>query len=123
MQPTGLSSAGTTAQQTPPTKQSSIKKLFSSMKTSKFRHIEGVLMHKNNNIENIRNLSMSTFGECDSLQVNSEFVAWLIAGPGGQIAVHQVCQSFVPNISSSPNNIVHSVLWQVQAHNSLYYIK
>lgn len=64
--------------------------MFSHIKTSKFRHIEGVPMHKKNNIENIRNLSMSTFGECDGLQVNDEFVAWLLAGPGGQIAVHQV---------------------------------
>jgi len=51
-------------------------------------------MHKNNNIENMRNLSLSTFGECDGLQVNSEFVAWLAAGPGGQIVVHPVSDKF-----------------------------
>ncbi|KXJ24176.1 Coronin-7 [Exaiptasia diaphana] len=65
-----------------------VKKTYTSAKTSKFRHIEGIAMHKNNNIENIRNLSMSTFGECDGLLVNDMFVAWLLSGPGGQIAVH-----------------------------------
>lgn len=68
-------------------------KAFSGVHTSKFRHLKGVPMHKNNNIENIRNLSMSTFGECDGLQVNREFVAFPLAGPGGQLAVLQVSRS------------------------------
>ncbi|EDO49756.1 predicted protein [Nematostella vectensis] len=62
-------------------------KSFSGVRSSKFRHIIGVPMHKSTNIENIRNLSMSTFGECDGLQLNKEFVAYPLSGPGGQIAV------------------------------------
>ena len=65
-------------------------KVFSGVRTSKFRFLKGVPMHKSNNIENIRNLSMSTFGECDGLQANREFVAFPLAGPGGQLAVLQV---------------------------------
>ena len=65
-------------------------KAFSGVRTCKFRHVHGVPMHKSNNIENIRNLSMSTFGDCDGLQANREFVAFPLAGPGGQLAVLQV---------------------------------
>ena len=64
--------------------------VFSGVRTSKFRHLHGVPMHKSNNIENVRNLSMSTFGDCDGLQVNRKFVVYPLAGPGGQLAALQV---------------------------------
>lgn len=44
-------------------------------------------MHKSNNIENVRNLSISLPGDSDAFQVNQEFVAYPLSGPGGQIAV------------------------------------
>lgn len=54
---------------------------------SKFRHLYGTPMHKSNNIENVRNLSISLPGDSDGFQVNQEFVAFPLSGPGGQIAV------------------------------------
>lgn len=44
-------------------------------------------MHKSNNIENVCNLSISLPGDSDAFQVNPEFVAYPLSGPGGQIAV------------------------------------
>ena len=77
-----------------PTKPETVTKappVFACVRVSKFRHLHGVPMHKSNNIDNVRNLSMSTFGDCDGLQVNQKFVAYLLSGPGGQVAALQVC--------------------------------
>lgn len=62
-------------------------KAFTGVRTSKFRHLHGTPMHKSNNIENVRNLSISMPGDCDGFQVNQEFAAFPLSGPGGQIAV------------------------------------
>lgn len=53
-------------------------------------------MHKSNNIENVRNLSISLPGDSDAFQVNQKFVAYPLSGPGGQIAVVpvSVCSSW-----------------------------
>ena len=63
------------------------KKTFTGVRVSKFRHLHGTPMHKSNNIENVRNLSTSLPGDSDAFQVNQEFVAFPLSGPGGQIAV------------------------------------
>ena len=63
------------------------RKAFTAVRTSKFRHLHGTPMHKSNNIDNVRNLSISMPGDCDGFQVNQEFAAFPLAGPGGQIAV------------------------------------
>lgn len=63
------------------------RKAFTGVRSSKFRHLHGTPMHKSNNIENVRNLSISMPGDCDGFQVNQEFVAFPLSGPGGQIAV------------------------------------
>ncbi|XP_068701404.1 coronin-7-like isoform X1 [Montipora foliosa] len=63
------------------------KKAFTGVRKSKFRHLHGTPMHKRNNIENVRNLSISLPGESDGFQVNQDFAAFPLSGPGGQIAV------------------------------------
>ncbi|KAL9973088.1 hypothetical protein ACROYT_G019500 [Oculina patagonica] len=62
-------------------------KAFTGVRSSKFRHLHGTPMHKSHNIENVRNLSISMPGDCDGFQVNDEFAAFPLSGPGGQIAV------------------------------------
>lgn len=80
------------AQSTPagkPAAESPIRprKAFTGVRSSKFRHLHGTPMHKSNNIENVQNLSISMPGDCDGFQVNQEFAAFPLSGPGGQIAV------------------------------------
>ncbi|KAJ7357667.1 Coronin-7 [Desmophyllum pertusum] len=63
------------------------KKTFTGVRTSKFRHLHGTPMHKSNNFDNVRNLSISMPGDCDGFHVNQDFAAFPLSGPGGQIAV------------------------------------
>ena len=71
------------------------KKAFTGVRTSKFRHLLGTPMHKSNNIENVRNLSISLPGDSDAFQVNQEFAVFPLSGPGGQIAVVPVSGNLV----------------------------
>lgn len=57
--------------------------------TSKFRHIQGAVMHRDKHITNIRNLNLTTPGECDGFCVNRQRVAVPLAISGGQIAVFE----------------------------------
>ncbi|XP_014839089.1 PREDICTED: coronin-7-like isoform X3 [Poecilia mexicana] len=57
--------------------------------TSKFRHIQGAVMHRDKHITNIRNLNLTTPGECDGFCVNRQRVAVPLAIAGGQIAVFE----------------------------------
>lgn len=66
------------------------RKAFTGVRSSKFRHLHGTPMHKSNNLENVRNLSISMPGDCDGFQVNQEFAAFPLSGPGGRIAVVSV---------------------------------
>lgn len=85
--------AAKSSQQPPPASEPSTEtparptKVFTGVRVSKFRHLYGTPMHKSNNIENVRNLSISLPGDSDGFQVNQEFVAFPLSGPGGQIAV------------------------------------
>ena len=63
------------------------QKAFTGVRASKFRHLHGTPMHKSNNIENVRNLSISLPGDSDAFQVNQEFAVFPLSGPGGQLAV------------------------------------
>uniref|UniRef100_A0A8C5H9M2 Coronin n=1 Tax=Gouania willdenowi TaxID=441366 RepID=A0A8C5H9M2_GOUWI len=58
--------------------------------TSKFRHIQGVMMHKDTHITNIRGLNLTTPGECDGFCANSRYVAVPLSTSGGQIAIFEV---------------------------------
>ncbi|XP_015246707.1 PREDICTED: coronin-7-like isoform X2 [Cyprinodon variegatus] len=77
--------------------------------TSKFRHIQGAVMHRDKHITNIRNLNLTTPGECDGFCVNSQRVAVPLAISGGQIAVFERSgpgrqpDSALPTIQNSVN--------------------
>ena len=58
---------------------------ISSNFTSKFRHLVGEPLHKQNNIENIKNLSEALPSESDGGQANDDLVALALSGSGGQV--------------------------------------
>lgn len=58
--------------------------------TSKFRHIQGAVMHRDTHITNMRGLNLTTPGECDGFCINRQRVAVPLAISGGQIAVFEV---------------------------------
>lgn len=51
------------------------------------RHIFGRAMHKSTNIDGLPPVNATVGGECNVLAANADFVAFPVAGPGGQIAV------------------------------------
>ncbi|XP_039632319.1 coronin-7 [Polypterus senegalus] len=55
--------------------------------SSKFRHNQGLVLHRDSHITNLKGLNLTTPGECDGLCVNRERVAVPLAGSGGQIAI------------------------------------
>ncbi|XP_030592272.1 coronin-7-like isoform X1 [Archocentrus centrarchus] len=77
--------------------------------TSKFRHIQGTVMHRDTHITNIRSLNLTTPGECDGFCVNRQRVAVPLAISGGQIAVFERSQpgklpdTALPTIQNSVN--------------------
>lgn len=65
--------------------------LFSlSGPSSKFRHIQGNVQHRDTHITNLRGLSLTTPGECDGFCTSPHHVAVPLAIAGGQIAVFEV---------------------------------
>ncbi|KAM6904962.1 coronin-7-like isoform 1-T1 [Xenentodon cancila] len=77
--------------------------------TSKFRHIQGAVMHRDTHITNIRDLNLTTPGECDGFCVNRQRVAVPLSISGGQIAIYERSQpgrqpdSALPTIQNSVN--------------------
>ncbi|KAM9305473.1 coronin-7-like [Gastrophryne carolinensis] len=61
--------------------------------SSRFRHAQGNVLHRDNHITNLRGVSQSTPGESDGFCVNHERVALPLAGPGGQVAVLELSQT------------------------------
>lgn len=59
--------------------------------TSKFRHIQGVVLHRDTHITNVRDLNLTTPGECNGFCANSQYAAVPLAIAGGQIAIFTVC--------------------------------
>ncbi|MCJ8739482.1 hypothetical protein PDJAM_G00047780, partial [Pangasius djambal] len=55
--------------------------------SSKFRHIQGTVLHRDTHITNLRGMSLTTPGECDGFCANGQRVAVPLAIAGGQIAV------------------------------------
>ncbi|XP_071549323.1 coronin-7 isoform X6 [Panulirus ornatus] len=53
----------------------------------KFRHLKGTPGHKSTCIENLRDLSRTTPGECDGMAANAEFVVLPLSGPGGKLSI------------------------------------
>ncbi|KAG1927038.1 coronin-1C [Pimephales promelas] len=60
--------------------------------SSKFRHIQGAVLHRDTHITNLRGLHLTTPGECDGFCANGQRVAVPLAIAGGQIAVFELSQ-------------------------------
>ena len=58
--------------------------------SSKFRHIQGNVQHRDTHITNLRGINLTTPGECDGFCSSSRHVAVPLAIAGGQIAVFEV---------------------------------
>ncbi|KAM8960400.1 coronin-7-like [Pelodytes ibericus] len=73
------------------TSQRSLQSILGS--SSRFRHILGKVLHRDNHITNLRSVSQSTPGESDGFCVNYQRLALPLAGPGGQVAVLELSQT------------------------------
>lgn len=77
--------------------------------STKFRHIQGSVMHRDTHITNIRGLNLTTPGECDGFCANSKYVAVPLSTSGGQIAVFErskpgrLPDTNVPTVQNSAN--------------------
>uniref|UniRef100_A0A8C2KTT5 Coronin n=1 Tax=Cyprinus carpio TaxID=7962 RepID=A0A8C2KTT5_CYPCA len=80
-----------------------------SSPSSKFRHIQGAVLHRDTHITNLRGLHLTTPGECDGFCANGQRVAVPLAIAGGQIAVFELSQpgklpdTALPTIQNSVN--------------------
>uniref|UniRef100_A0A4W3HRZ1 Coronin n=1 Tax=Callorhinchus milii TaxID=7868 RepID=A0A4W3HRZ1_CALMI len=73
---------------TSPQSQKSLHSLFGS--SSKFRHVQGLVSHRDTHITNLKGLNLTIPGECDGFCVNRERAAIPLSISGGQIAVLEV---------------------------------
>ncbi|XP_051573038.1 coronin-7 isoform X3 [Myxocyprinus asiaticus] len=77
--------------------------------SSKFRHIQGSVLHRDSHITNLRGLHLTTPGECDGFCANRQRVAVPLAIAGGQIAVFELSQpgklpdTALPTVQNSVN--------------------
>ncbi|NWZ70715.1 CORO7 protein, partial [Acrocephalus arundinaceus] len=55
--------------------------------SSRFRHTQGRVLHRDHHLTNLRGLSLTTPGECDGFCANNQRVALPLLSAGGQIAV------------------------------------
>ncbi|XP_062359401.1 coronin-7 isoform X2 [Cinclus cinclus] len=55
--------------------------------SSRFRHAQGRVLHRDHHLTNLRGLSLTTPGECDGFCANRQRVALPLLSAGGQIAV------------------------------------
>ncbi|CAM9522737.1 unnamed protein product [Bubo scandiacus] len=55
--------------------------------SSRFRHAQGRVLHRDTHLTNLRGLSLTTPGECDGFCANHQRVALPLLSAGGQIAV------------------------------------
>uniref|UniRef100_A0A8B9SBS2 Coronin n=1 Tax=Apteryx owenii TaxID=8824 RepID=A0A8B9SBS2_APTOW len=55
--------------------------------SSRFRHAQGTVLHRDSHITNLKGLSLTTPGECDGFCANHQRVALPLLSAGGQIAV------------------------------------
>ncbi|XP_061740819.1 coronin-7 isoform X3 [Nerophis ophidion] len=77
--------------------------------SSKFRHIQGAVAHRDMHITNIRDLNLTTPGECDGFCVNRQRAAVPLGISGGQVAIFERDQpgrlpdSSLPTVQNSVN--------------------
>ncbi|NXE97846.1 CORO7 protein, partial [Menura novaehollandiae] len=75
--------------------------------SSRFRHTQGRVLHRNCHLTNLRGLSLTTPGECDGFCANHQRVALPLLSAGGQIAVLELSKpgrlpdAAVPTIQNS----------------------
>ncbi|NXW73202.1 CORO7 protein, partial [Hirundo rustica] len=55
--------------------------------SSRFRHAQGRVLHRDHHVTNLRGLSLTTPGECDGFCANHRRVALPLLSAGGQIAI------------------------------------
>ncbi|XP_059682241.1 coronin-7-like isoform X1 [Gavia stellata] len=55
--------------------------------SSRFRHAQGRVLHRDTHLTNLRGLSLTTPGECDGFCANHQRVALPLLSAGGQIAI------------------------------------
>nr|XP_033770813.1 coronin-7-like isoform X4 [Geotrypetes seraphini] len=68
--------------------------------SSKFRHAQGTLLHRDTHITNLKGLNLTTPGECDGFCLNRQRVALPLLTTGGQIAVLELSKpGRLPDIS------------------------
>ncbi|XP_036408139.1 coronin-7-like isoform X1 [Megalops cyprinoides] len=60
--------------------------------SSKFRHIQGNVLHRDTHFTNLRGLNLTTPGECDGFCANAQRMAVPLSVAGGQIAVFELSQ-------------------------------
>ena len=63
---------------------------FKASYQSKYKHLLGKVMHKDNNIENITKLAENLPSESDAFAGNKDFVVYPISGVAGRLSVVQV---------------------------------
>ncbi|NXN12647.1 CORO7 protein, partial [Indicator maculatus] len=61
--------------------------------SSRFRHAQGRVLHRDSHLTNLPGLSLTTPGECDGFCANHQRVALPLLSAGGQIAVLEVPQA------------------------------
>ncbi|XP_027588563.2 coronin-7-like isoform X1 [Pipra filicauda] len=75
--------------------------------SSRFRHAQGRVLHRDSHLTNLRGLSLTTPGECDGFCANHQRVALPLLTAGGQIAVLELSKpgrlpdTAVPTIQNS----------------------
>ncbi|OCT64354.1 coronin-7 [Xenopus laevis] len=61
--------------------------------SSRLRHTQGTVLHRDHHITNLRGISQSTPGESDGFCINYQRLALPLAAPGGQVAVLEFSQT------------------------------
>uniref|UniRef100_A0AAR2JAU3 Coronin n=1 Tax=Pygocentrus nattereri TaxID=42514 RepID=A0AAR2JAU3_PYGNA len=106
---TSSSPLSTPSSSAAPSRSPSSTSGLSSGPSSKFRHIQGTVLHRATHITNLRGMSLTTPGECDGFCANAQRVAVPLAIAGGQIAVLELSQpgklpdTALPTIQNSVN--------------------
>ncbi|KAK6173712.1 hypothetical protein SNE40_017118 [Patella caerulea] len=68
-------------------------KPFTGVRQSKYRHLHGTLLHRSQNIENIRNVDRTVPGESDMFHANNVRCVVPIEGAGGLLAVIELANT------------------------------
>uniref|UniRef100_A0A673W710 Coronin n=1 Tax=Salmo trutta TaxID=8032 RepID=A0A673W710_SALTR len=93
-----------------PSPSQSVKAISSMLgPSSKFRHLQGAVLHRDTHFTNLKGLNLTTPGECDGFCANRHRVAVPLATAGGQIAIFELSQAGkladtgLPTIQNSVN--------------------